>query len=75
MFGPHWEDANMGYQNTMGPYNGSNFLQDQNKFGLIPNAIQHVFENLENFHASGEGSFTAYCSFMQIYNEKLYDLF
>jgi len=39
MFGPHWEDANMGYQNTMGPYNGSNFLQDQNKYGLIPNAI------------------------------------
>ncbi|CDW78383.1 kinesin motor domain containing protein [Stylonychia lemnae] len=75
MFGPHWEDQNLGYQNTMGPYNGSNFHQDQQKFGLIPNAIEHVFENLEILQQSGEQSYTAYCSFMQIYNEKLFDLF
>eukprot|EP00347_Sterkiella_histriomuscorum_P005480 403356455 len=75
MFGPHWEDNNLGYQNTMGPFNGSNFLIDSSKFGLIPKAIEHVFYNLQMMQQSGEHSFTAYCSFMQIYNEKLFDLF
>lgn len=48
MFGPHWDDAfNSGYQNTLGPFNGQNFLIDAGKFGLIPKAIEHVFSQLD----------------------------
>jgi hypothetical protein len=29
MFGPNWDDTfNPGYQNTLGPFGGSNFLVD-----------------------------------------------
>ena len=38
------------------------------KFGLIPNAIQHLFS------VSQGKQLTIYCSFLQIYNEKIYDL-
>jgi hypothetical protein len=47
MFGPHWEDNNLGYQNTLGPLGTSSFLQDQEKYGLIPKAIEHVFDNID----------------------------
>ena len=76
MFGPHWED-NFGYQNTMGNLgNGNNFLMDSSKFGIIPKAIEEIFEELAGkSQQSPELSFTVYCSFLQIYNEKLYDLY
>jgi hypothetical protein len=64
MFGPHWEDS----LNTSG-----NFLEDQQKFGIIPKSIENLFENLQ-MHEDFE-NFTVYCSFLQIYNEKLFDLF
>ena len=37
-------------------------------FGVIPNAVTTVFRN------SVGRSVTVYCSFLQIYNEKIYDL-
>jgi hypothetical protein len=81
MFGPHWDD-NHGYQNTMGTlgnygYGGSNnFLMDSNKFGIIPKAIDEIFIELsEKINENPDLSFTVYCSFLQIYNEKLYDLY
>ena len=48
MFGPHWEDNSLGYQNTFGGPNGSyinasmnqQFLGDEEKFGLIPRSIE-----------------------------------
>jgi hypothetical protein len=81
MFGPHWDD-NFGYQNTLGSlgnhgFPGSNnFLNDSSKFGIIPKAIEEIFIELsEIIEADPDLSFTVYCSFLQIYNEKLYDLF
>jgi hypothetical protein len=85
MFGPHWDD-NMGYQNTMGGLasssfnskynsNGDPFLLDQQKFGIIPRAIEHLFQGLQHLMAREDQGYTVYCSFLQIYNEKLFDLF
>ena len=76
MFGPHWEDntgfgrgmGSSNYQNTFGSFN---FLEDSDKYGIIPKSIEHIFTNLE----MQEANYTVYCSFLQIYNEKLYDLF
>jgi len=73
MFGPHWEDNNLGYQNTLGNSNNF-FLTDHAQYGLIPKAIEHVFAELEDIQTAHR-TFTVYCSFLQIYNEKLYDLF
>lgn len=81
MFGPHWDD-NFGYQNTMGGLGNygfagtNNFLNDSSKFGIIPKAIDEIFIELsEKINDNPDLSFTVYCSFLQIYNEKLYDLF
>lgn len=84
MFGPHWDD-NTGYQNTLSPLINSNkfsqnhhdpFLRDQQQFGIIPRAIEALFEGLQVIqHENPTQSFTVYCSFLQIYNEKLFDLF
>ena len=79
MFGPHWDD-NFGYQNTMGALGNhagsNNFLNDSSKFGIIPKSIDEIFIELqEKIDDNPELSFTVYCSFLQIYNEKLYDLF
>lgn len=44
MFGPHWDD-NFGYQNTLGQLGyGQNFLHEKSKFGIIPKAIDEIFE-------------------------------
>lgn len=52
------------------------FLQDSSKFGIIPKSIDEIFEQLHQICSyQPELSFTVYCSFLQIYNEKLYDLF
>jgi hypothetical protein len=85
MFGPHWDD-NSGYQNTMSPMPGSSykmqqsgtdpFLSDQQKYGIIPRSIEGLFHGLQQIQAGNPGKgYTVYCSFLQIYNEKLYDLF
>mmetsp|Transcript_17033 Transcript_17033/g.26318 ORF Transcript_17033/g.26318 Transcript_17033/m.26318 type:complete len:127 (+) Transcript_17033:500-880(+) len=51
------------------------FLSDQQKYGIIPRAIEQLFQGLTAKMADTETSYTVYCSFLQIYNEKLYDLF
>lgn len=54
----------------------NNFLNDSSKFGIIPKAIDEIFIELtEKINDNPDLSFTVYCSFLQIYNEKLYDLF
>lgn len=79
MFGPHWDD-NAGYQNTIVNNRGyveGEYLNDSNKFGIIPRSIEHIFTSLNNNQLSnkyGNNEFTVYCSFLQIYNEKLFDL-
>ena len=50
-------------------------MLDQNKFGIIPRAIEHLFFGLQELMHNTEQGYTVYCSFLQIYNEKLFDLF
>lgn len=59
------------------------FLQDKAQLGIIPRAIEQIFEQLKQRYVREmqEGNvderpddFTVYCSFLQIYNEKLFDL-
>lgn len=51
------------------------FLQDQQQFGIIPRSIERLFQGLHHITTKTNASYTVYCSFLQIYNEKLYDLF
>lgn len=88
MFGQHWDDNSKGQQNTIGGlrFDGDidRFLRDKERLGIIPRSIEYVFTDLErlvnerfeaNFaNASFDPGFTVYCSFLQIYNEKLFDL-
>jgi len=89
MFGPHWDD-NLGYGNSGGQSimsglmmqnsfrgnpHGDQFLQDQQKYGIIPRSIEHLFQGLQSLMNRNGVSYTVYCSFLQIYNEKLFDLF
>lgn len=43
---------------------------DDNYAGLIPRSAHWLFECLKNRHTE----FNVFCSFLQIYNEKVYDL-
>ena len=87
MFGPHWDDNNYGNQNTMGGlrFDGDveRYMNDKNMLGIIPRAIEQIFYELDekiyqqlqvNPHAPRDSGYTVYCSFLQIYNEKLFDL-
>ena len=66
MFGPKWEEsiANI----LSGGYKNNDFFANVENHGLIPRTISHLFNtiNMETH--------TMYCSFIQVYNEKLYDL-
>lgn len=87
MFGQHWDDNANSRQNTLGGlrFDGDidRFLNDKAKLGIIPRAIENIFTELEqkyyqqleagNSEASPD-DYTVYCSFLQIYNEKLFDL-
>ena len=42
--------------------------------GIIPRAIREVFEKMRKEALEGARHYTIYCSFIQIYNERIYDL-
>lgn len=42
---------------------------------MIPRSIEHLFEGLARIQEANQIGYTVYCSFLQIYNEKLFDLF
>ena len=70
MFGGNWEENNPAPQ-VYYPGTIKSSVQPVRSMqgkGLIPNAISELFEQ------SHGKSFTFYCSFIQIYNEKLFDL-
>jgi hypothetical protein len=48
---------------------------DQMEQGMIPRAIKQVFSQIEMLYKTTNLEFTVFCSFIQIYNEKLFDLF
>jgi len=61
MFGPHWDDNSQGKQNTLGGirFDGDidRFLHDKSQLGIIPRAIEQIFEELETkfYRAIEEG--------------------
>jgi hypothetical protein len=48
---------------------------DKMEQGMIPRAIKQVFNQIEMLYKTTNLEFTVFCSFIQIYNEKLFDLF
>jgi hypothetical protein len=71
MFGPNWEQVLMnqqlGYQALPEP--------DAHTDGIIPRAIQDIFSLVEREWETKGIKFNFFVSFVQIYNEKLFDLF
>ncbi|CAD8100499.1 unnamed protein product [Paramecium primaurelia] len=66
MFGSDWEyslNISLGHQSTF----IDDLQTDQNHAGMIPRTIYTLFNNLQQ-------GYYVYCSFLQIYNEKIYDL-
>ncbi len=76
MFGSDWENAiskhikAQQYQNTF----FEDLISDENYAGLIPRTIYQLFEEIKAFEDHEGQGFNIYCSFLQIYNEKIYDL-
>lgn len=54
-------------------YNGTgkSFARDTEFLGLIPRAVNEIFEIAKNKEII---EFSVYCSFVQIYNENLFDM-
>lgn len=50
------------------------YVEQAEKHGIIPRTIYKLFAELLEGKSQSLSDFTIYCSFMQIYNEKLYDL-
>lgn len=78
MFGPNWEDSlrtsiASSYQRMSIP-DSSFYVEQAEKHGIIPRTIYKLFTELMENNAQTASDYTIYCSFMQIYNEKLYDL-
>ncbi|OMJ81762.1 hypothetical protein SteCoe_17704 [Stentor coeruleus] len=72
MFGGNWEENNPApqvyYKDTQGKKTEINILKSLQGPGIIPNSITKLFADTQT------KQFTFYCSFIQIYNEHLYDL-
>lgn len=50
------------------------FALKEEKHGVIPRSVQTIFSTINQNNMENENKYTVYCSFLQIYNEKLYDL-
>jgi hypothetical protein len=75
MFGSDWESAiskqhKQQHQNTF----FEDLLSDENYAGLIPRTIYSLFDEIKGYEQAEGHSFNIYCSFLQIYNERIYDL-
>ena len=76
MFGSDWEgvlfnkrSGNINIQNTF----VGNIDHDQNLSGLIPRSIYELFKEVGQERNKSK-EFAVYCSFLQVYNEKIFDL-
>jgi len=82
MFGSHWENAHprFKYQKRLRSKHAStgdsigNSIMDMNAYGIIPRAIQTMFEMVAESSLEEDLHYTVSCCFLQIYNEKIYDL-
>lgn len=55
---------------------GQNFNNlPHNNWGIIPRAVEYLFQSMANLRLHESNStFSLYCSFLQIYNDEIYDL-
>jgi len=85
MFGPRWEESIRSNANNLEQFlkNKKNSRQktnfdffDQTEYlGIIPRSIDDTFNGIDRLQQTEpDNKFTVFCSFLQIYNEKLYDL-
>eukprot|EP01036_Dinobryon_divergens_P041888 gene41888-55573_t len=58
----------------LGPDGGRETLELRTKWGIIPRSAHYIFGLLQSKVKTGNFSFHAKASFLQIYNEHLYDL-
>ncbi|CAI2382956.1 unnamed protein product [Moneuplotes crassus] len=65
MFGPKWEES---VASRLSGGMKNDFFSNIDNHGIIPRTISHLFSTVDM------KKHTLYCSFIQIYNEKLYDL-
>lgn len=77
MFGADWDSLiNKNANNVKGSTQQNTFFQDFEKdlhyAGVIPRIVNEVFNLLKT--QGNEDNFNIFCTFMQIYNEKIYDL-
>lgn len=80
MFGPNWNtDEVYGYSRRRIKTHGqaTEFLQSGDKVvrGIIPRSIEDLFDHASQAYQTEGINYNIYCSFIQIYNEKLFDLF
>ena len=73
MFGAQWENNNPApqvyYENRIPRPVKNQTRTNLSSGGIIPNSILHLFQSLD-----GSKPVTIFCSFLQIYNEKIFDL-
>ncbi|CDW85964.1 kinesin motor domain containing protein [Stylonychia lemnae] len=83
MFGPSWEENiifNKKQQNALKVRNQlidqQAIIVDKNQEGVIPRSIREIFNLMKSNDKASQDktNHTIYCSFIQIYNEKIYDL-
>lgn len=58
----------------LGPNGGQDLNIDKSEWGVIPRAAEYLFGHLQDRSDAGGFKYIAKASFLQIYNEKLYDL-
>ena len=77
MFGPNWNDEYQGFtRKRVRKFEQSSELSQNDSIsqqGVIPRAINEVFESWNQIQQEG-ANYSIYWSFIQIYNEKLFDL-
>jgi hypothetical protein len=78
MFGPNWNtDDYSGYsrKRIQNSYQKTDFYSNKVAQGIIPRSIQDLFSQANEVYNRDGIGYNIYCSFIQIYNEKLFDLF
>lgn len=49
-------------------------LTSRDNDGIVPRAIQQLFDSIKIQNSTNTKKFTVYCSYLQVYKEKIFDL-
>ena len=62
-----------GYEyNSLKPNIKVSSIQETDQVGIVPRAVKALFEEIKN--TPGNIEYTVYCTYLQVYQEKIYDL-